>query len=296
MVRPSPQTERVVELMKLLGAKGKESLSLAEVSRSLAVNKSTCYSMLTALTDAGWLMRDPKRKTYRVGPTLVEIGRNAAIASPALDFAQGPMRRLSLELGLNCVVLTLGSDFYMVADEAHDLRAGRGTFFLGVPIPKVPPYGMFWVPWAEEQERSHWYESVPTAVRSSFERAAEATRGRGFSVELHATPEERLSATLEADGITREGDRIAAIIAGLAPMLRARSDFILTEWTDDEKYSVSNIAAPVFDGGGHVTLALAVAGFQSTISGHAIDVIGGRLRDETDRLTAALRGETPSWT
>jgi DNA-binding IclR family transcriptional regulator len=51
VARPSPQTNRVVALVEILAARPNEALTLADVTRRLGVNKSTCYSMLQALTE-----------------------------------------------------------------------------------------------------------------------------------------------------------------------------------------------------------------------------------------------------
>lgn len=61
--RPSPQTERVVNLFEQLAGDGSRGMTLAEVSRHLSVHKASCHSMLSELLRAGWLLRDPVRKT-----------------------------------------------------------------------------------------------------------------------------------------------------------------------------------------------------------------------------------------
>ncbi len=61
--RPSPQTERVVTLFEQLAGDGRRGMTLAEVSRQLSVHKASCHSMLSELLRAGWLLRDPVRKT-----------------------------------------------------------------------------------------------------------------------------------------------------------------------------------------------------------------------------------------
>ncbi|WP_155728604.1 helix-turn-helix domain-containing protein, partial [Mycobacterium avium] len=85
--RPSPQTERVVNLFELLAADGSAGITLAEASRRLHVHKASCHSMLSELLRAGWLLRDPVRKTYHLGPALVRLGREAAARYPALVLA-----------------------------------------------------------------------------------------------------------------------------------------------------------------------------------------------------------------
>ena len=93
MARTSPPTERVVATVSLLAARPDEPLSLAELTRRLGVNKSTGHAILTSLAAAGWVLRDPTRKTYRLGPALVALGRQAAASFPALDFARPALGR-----------------------------------------------------------------------------------------------------------------------------------------------------------------------------------------------------------
>jgi DNA-binding IclR family transcriptional regulator len=54
MARPSPQTDRVVALVGLLTSSPDATITLADATRRLRVNKSTCHSMLTALTEHAW--------------------------------------------------------------------------------------------------------------------------------------------------------------------------------------------------------------------------------------------------
>ncbi|HYL50415.1 MAG TPA: helix-turn-helix domain-containing protein, partial [Acidimicrobiia bacterium] len=105
MARPSPQTDRVIALVELLAARPGQGFTLAELTRRLRVNKSTCHSMLTTLAGAGWLLRDPYRKTYRLGPALATVGRAAASGFPALDIARAAMVDVGLEVAAHCAAL-----------------------------------------------------------------------------------------------------------------------------------------------------------------------------------------------
>ena len=89
MARPSPQTNRVVALVEILSARPNEALTLADVTRRLGVNKSTCYSMLQALTEVGWLLRDPFHKTYRLGPGVGGRGSGGIVGVPGAGLRAG---------------------------------------------------------------------------------------------------------------------------------------------------------------------------------------------------------------
>ena len=105
--RPSPQTERVVNLFEHLAEDGSRGVTLAEVSRHLSVHKASCHSMLSELLRAGWLLRDPVRKTYHLGPAMVRLGREAAGRYPALVLARSAMAELSAATGAHCVAFSV---------------------------------------------------------------------------------------------------------------------------------------------------------------------------------------------
>jgi DNA-binding IclR family transcriptional regulator len=112
--------------MALLAERPDDALSLAELSRRLGVSKSTGHAILASLAAAGWVLRDPTRKTYRLGPTMVALGRQAAESFPALDFARSALVELSSEFAATCAALGVGDDAVTVLDPdtigSHDVR------------------------------------------------------------------------------------------------------------------------------------------------------------------------------
>ncbi|MCU1346544.1 MAG: putative transcriptional regulator, partial [Acidimicrobiia bacterium] len=64
VARRSPQTERIVGLINYLTVdEVGHGVTLSELARRLGVSKATCYPMLEALTEAGFVIRHPARKT-----------------------------------------------------------------------------------------------------------------------------------------------------------------------------------------------------------------------------------------
>ncbi|WP_139807281.1 helix-turn-helix domain-containing protein, partial [Mycobacterium avium] len=139
--RPSPQTERVVNLFELLAADGSAGITLAEASRRLHVHKASCHSMLSELLRAGWLLRDPVRKTYHLGPALVRLGREAAARYPALVLARSVMDELAAATGAHCVAFSVSEDYSTVVDQVRSRRGGGHPMPIGTQFPHRPPYG-----------------------------------------------------------------------------------------------------------------------------------------------------------
>nr|MDT0666132.1 helix-turn-helix domain-containing protein [Micromonospora sp. DSM 115978] len=121
MSRPSPQTERLLDLVDLLASRPTDGFTLAEIARVVGVSKATVHPMVVALTRRGWLLRHPELRTYRLGPTLIAAGRAAAQGGTAIDAARPVARDLSVATGLPCVALVAGG----IPGEDDELLVGE---------------------------------------------------------------------------------------------------------------------------------------------------------------------------
>lgn len=286
--RPSPQTDRVIALVELLAARPDDAFTLADLTRRLRVNKSTCHSMLTALTEAGWLLRDPYRKTYRLGPGLAAVGRAAASGLPALDIAHAAMVDVGLEAAAHCAALGVAGEHLTVLDEVRDLHAVGTGLRVGTSLPVRPPFGTALIAWSDAATAEAWLAHVPEETRARYRAALVATRERGYAVELSTTPEARLR-----DMVTklREGDATVSLpdlLDDLARDLVSRDDVLPVDLDLSCDYAVSAVNAPVFDRDGRVTLVLSLTGFATSMSGERVTTLGRRLTEATGALSAAL--------
>jgi DNA-binding IclR family transcriptional regulator len=76
--RPAPSVSRVVSLLNLLGEREGDFLTLSDIARELGLNKATAHGILTALTEATYIVRHPQDKGYTLGPGIVRVGRAAS--------------------------------------------------------------------------------------------------------------------------------------------------------------------------------------------------------------------------
>ena len=285
MARVSPPTARVIATISLLAAHPDEPLSLAELTRRLGVNKSTGHAILTSLTAAGWVLRDPARKTYRLGPAMVALGRTAAASFPALDFARPAMTVLSLEFAATCAALSVGDGEVTVLDQVDDPRAGPNAFRVGASFPLRPPLGAAVVAWAPEAVRAEWLRHVPDDTRAHYRDALTATHERGYAVEIGSTPAARVRELVTLVGADTSA---RAVLDQLADELAAHEEFLAVVLEPDGEYAVNVVNAPVFDHTGQVTLVLSLTGFARPLRGHEVLTTGGRLVEATNTLTDAL--------
>ncbi len=96
--RPQP-VAAVAKALRILCAFDAEtpSLSVTDVSRRLAVPKSTAHNLLRTLEAYDFLHQDPADRRYRLGPRLFELSRLFAHHTPLLTVARPQLERLAAE-------------------------------------------------------------------------------------------------------------------------------------------------------------------------------------------------------
>jgi DNA-binding IclR family transcriptional regulator len=307
VARPSPQTDRVVALVDLLTRHPDEPWTLATLTRRLGVNKSTTHAILASLHGSGWLLRDPTRKTYRLGPALVEVGRAADAGTPALDFARPVATALAGELDLPCAVLVVSDDSLTVAYQAATLTslgsAPSTGMRIGSAFPLRAPFGAAAVAWAEPRAIAAWLAPLP-ADRREHHRAALATiRRRGYVVELAATPADRVRDLLAelrgGTGPDRHDPPTRELLERLAGDLAQGEEYLAAELDDRVDLRVTAINAPVRDHTGQVVLVLSLSGIAAPLPAAQVERLGTRLVESATELSQALGAPTgrgvPGW-
>jgi DNA-binding IclR family transcriptional regulator len=275
VVRPSPGSDRVVALIDILSARPGEALTLAEITRRIGVNKSTCYSILRALTDAGWLLRDPFQKTYRLGPALVAVGRAAATGFPALEFIRPAMVELSRTFASHCVAFTVAPDHVSVVDQVRDVRAVGAPIRHG-SIPMHPPFGAAVAAWSGPSAEERWLDLAPPATVERYAEALEVARARGYVVELAYPPLAPPS----------DGSSLPEVVERLTRTLTP--DVLPLSLAAATSYAVSAINAGVVGPGGSVVLIVSLMGFPGPLLGAEVEDVGHRLHAAAATVSAAL--------
>ncbi len=302
MPRASPQTDRVVALLELLVGDHDESnptpgaatrsLTLAEITRGLGVHKATCHSMLTALTTAGWLRRDPVRKTYQLGPELVRIGNAAASRVPALDFARSTMAALASGTRAHCIAIQPEGDHMTVVAQVRAPGGGGHPMAIGTEFPLRPPYGAAAMCWSSPGERESWLAGAPANVRPRYRRALATAASRGYAIGLHVLPDVRLQNLASLIRRTEVGGRVRGRVGALAEQLTEelmrRPEWFATSLRPATTYQVSHVDAPILAGDGRVALMLTMVPVDAAMTGAAVHQLGSRLVEATTAVSAAL--------
>ena len=72
----APSVKKAFAILGAISA-SREGLGVSELAKYLKMAKSTVHGMTSALEELGAVMRDPLSKKYKLGFTLLEIGRSA---------------------------------------------------------------------------------------------------------------------------------------------------------------------------------------------------------------------------
>jgi IclR family acetate operon transcriptional repressor len=80
-------------------ARQQRDLGYMEVNRELAFPKSVTYKLLTTLTAAGFLRKDPLSRRYNIGPAVLTLADAFLNSGPLTRDSADILRRLSLNVG-----------------------------------------------------------------------------------------------------------------------------------------------------------------------------------------------------
>ena len=267
MPRPSPQTDRVVAVLNLLGHET-DGLTGADIARRVGATRASCVHMLAALEGAGYVTRGALDRRYRLGPALVELGTAAARSYPGLEAARRELDALTRATGYPGCVFAREGELARLLGFTWDLRRAAPVMRTGDTLLMVPPLGAVFYAWASAADIDGWLSRAPGtadaagAAPSGLREILSSVRRLGFVVEL--LPEQ-----------------LAIVANGGA--LPDSLDFVAQEIDDAEHYTVSSVSVPVFAPDGTVALALNLAGFAAPARGREIRALAD------DLLAAAAR-------
>lgn len=295
MTRPSPQTDRVVAVIDLMVRRPDEAFTLAEISRRLQVHKQTCHSMLTALTEAGWLLRDPVRKTFRLGPALVAAGRAAARELPVLDVAHPALVDLAERFDATAALITARGGQVVVLDVASPRGVPQGPLAIGHSFPLRAPVCGALVAWADESAVEAWIDEVEQPEqRDAFTAALGAIRERGVEIRLRpalADVVERFQADFdpEALGTIEAGE----LLTGLVTQILGQPDQLVGDLEPDADYPMGSVNVPVWGPEGTVVHALSLSFGTASRSGAQLRDVAAAAVDAAGAVSRSIGGRPP---
>ena len=297
--RASPPTARVVRVLDFLSRHPHERFGVSELARHTELSKPTCLGIVTTLSEAGYLVRDERDKTYRLGPSLITLGHTAQEAMRVSPAARQELRRLSSRFATVAALSAVVDDRITLLELVAPPTV-RVPVQVGQSYPFAPPVGLMFVLWDDEAVRN-WLAKEPTIpLRTDTER-------------LHRVIAECRSDGYLVERLTRGGRRLYALMAGMSSHLPDELRALLGEMVSDigervylrsenpaagpgrrQRHDISVISAPVYD---HHQRQAMVASLQigRPLTDGEITDRAQRLISAADALTAQLGGSKPAF-
>lgn len=253
MMKPKayPGTQAVLRAVALLKAfaQDKAELGLAELSRSLGLNKTTAYRLLTALESEGMVERTPEGDGYRLGPELLALGTRAHGAADLRSAARAELVALAQETRETVTLEVLVGRDALILDEA------MGSHVIGT----MPSIGTRWP--------AHATSTGKALLAHLPEAALEAYLGAPLVSVTPRTITERAALRRDLARVCERGYAVSA--EELEPGFVA-------------------VGTPVGSAGGRAVAAISVGGPRSRLTAERVAEIGRRLPAVAARIAGRL--------
>ena len=209
-VTASPAIGRMARLLDVLAGEPSRWWTLAELSRSTAINKASAHSVLLGLVEEGYVRRRSDPVSYALGPALIDLGDRArqfadvrAAASPVLaelSNATGCTAMAGAVRGTDLVVL---SAVPVPHPFGMDLRPDHRSRF-------AAPVGTMYAAWLADARVGGWLDRADPALtarqRKECQQSLDVVRERGYSVTVRDARHDRGTREASDDEINGELD------------------------------------------------------------------------------------------
>ncbi|WP_328395392.1 helix-turn-helix domain-containing protein [Nocardia sp. NBC_00416] len=289
--RRSAPTQRVVQVIDYVVARRGRRAGLSEIARDLGLAKPTCLGILTELTAAGYLTRDPRTRGYGPGPAFIAAGRVAQESFSIAALAHPELQRLSAAYATTCTASAVVGERISVLDSA-----GPAMVQVGATYRFAPPVGLMYVLWDTAAAFDAWSTTAPTVPlhqdETRLRRIVSECRERGYLVESTTGASRRLYSLLAGVGGHELPDQLRTAVAELVTTLGERV-YLGDDLRPRKEHPVSLLAAPTYDADGRQQLVLTMY-VGKPITGAEIARRGAALVAAADAVTAAAGGRHPT--
>ena len=287
---------RVVMVINFLATHPTESFTLSELSERLNISTGSAHRVLKTLTEAKYLQRHPKHKTYSLGLALAAIGQAAMQKHNYIDVARREMEILARELNLQCIAISVAEDEMLTLVRTGRPKTAQSNQRVGERRPFSPPFGLVSAAWATREVRQHYLERMPLQKADPqynyLEQSIERVRQRGFSIAAFGQTLEKIHQTTLAYEDAPFDEALKARSIELMGEL-SREELQLTEFPPSQDTQISHISAPVFSPTGEVSLELVLTGGATVLSVDEILHYRDRLCAVAEYVTSETHGRAP---
>ena len=274
----SPPTERVMRILELLASDPDRGFALTEIARVLHISHGTCHAIVTTLAARQWIVRDRHSGGYSWGPAL------AALSRPVNKQAFRPdLQRLSDAVGMQVVLGARQGPTVVVTDAVGESLAAPPVS-VGFRMPIVAPFCREFVAEAGGQVKKEWLGGLGAPspqLRRRLGAVLDEVRNRGYAIERMSREYVRVYSALQALAAEGEPDEITARLAS------AFADLTVVDYLPGElegtEHLIANVAAPIHDADGTVTMSVGASPFAAMTPAEVAD-LGAAVQETATRI------------
>lgn len=263
-MRPNGYLQTADRALQVLGAftASRREWGVSELARALGLEKSQVQRLLATLAFRGFLVVDESTRRYRLGPTLVGLGRLAEQNDAVATLVRPVLARLAHAAGHSAVFNVPDAASYRVDAAVDGPGPIRYTTVVGQRFPGHGgagghaifahyPQDTVAVLFGREQELERFSDTTTTDVAQLLNRYTEVRR-RGLAIS-HGEFDERVSAVAAPvfaqetvlgsvavlgpqEHVSAHLDQVGALVRRAAHQL---SDLLARPWGDDDPQSTA---------------------------------------------------------
>lgn len=293
----SASHQRVIDVLNFLSGHPTEAFTLSEIAEHVGLSNGSAHRILTTLTEARYLSRHPKHKTYSLGVALVAIGQAALEKHRGVDIARREMARLTTEIKAQCLATAIVDDEMLFLAKEGVPQTHDSLSRVGERRPFLPPLGLGHVAWADQATVEAYLKrsqaTLSDQIRQHLHTALDVIRRRGYIVAANG---KTLRALRKASVLPLDQRRDPAHMERVQQLIAAltENEIQLLELADAGDEGVSYISAPVFSPAGTVAMELSLSGMPDNLSLAEVEHYAERLRAVAAIVTSETHGRPPS--
>lgn len=132
----APSVKKAFKILHAI-SDASNGLGISDLSKQLRIGKSTVHGITAALEELGVLVRDPKRKKYNIGFTLLELKKKTYEKIKLRDMAKIPMEKLMEKIGETVFLGILNGDHVTILDVVESHNEMKITSPPGTRLPLI---------------------------------------------------------------------------------------------------------------------------------------------------------------
>jgi DNA-binding IclR family transcriptional regulator len=285
-IKPAPAVLRAMQVLEFLYRDHTAAPTMSEIARRTGLSKATCHSVLLALSEGGYVRRDPDSLVYSLGPGLISLGSAASSSLLLPAIARSEMESLSEALGVTTVAAVSAGSHLVAISTVSPPQSFQVSLPVGQMVPYSPPLGAAFIAWSTKREIEAWLDRAPQtlteAERLHYGEALALVRDQGYSVTLAEPLGRRLGG--EPSGPAVE----AVLLPPSEPIGEFGGVYLPTSLVEDRTYRLTQLSAPVFDRAGVVSLVILGVAVGLELTMPQIAAYGDRVRQAASRLELAI--------